>query len=86
MLRAIQTLIAKIHQCIQLGVGDQIYAAAIPAIPAIRAAKGNIFLTTETDDAVPAFSCFDFYGCFIDEFHNLNDTFVPAGCQEKLYP
>ena len=50
---------AKINQCVQALIDDQVNTAAITAITAIRTTTRHKFLATETQATVATISCLD---------------------------
>jgi len=63
------TLIAVIHQRIQIAVGLNQYRATGTAVTAIGAAVFNRLLATEADAAIAALAGVYFNDCFIYELH-----------------
>ena len=61
---------AEVHQGVEVPLSaEQIDAAAMAAVSAIRSTLGNVFFPTEADAAVAAVAGIDLDGGLIDEFH-----------------
>ena len=69
-LGAIQTLIAEVHQRVQVGVGDEQHIPTVPTVAAIGATLGNVLLAPEAQTAVAAAPGLDAYRRLVDEFHD----------------
>jgi hypothetical protein len=54
---------------VDIVIADQVNTAAITAVTAIRAAKGNVFLTTKADYTRAAVAGNYIYGCFVYKTH-----------------
>src|SRR5699024_3717361 len=72
-LATMDALIAIIHQCVEIFVGNHVDAGALAAIAAIGAATGDVLFATKAGHAIAAFSGNDLYGDFIDKFHGFSD-------------
>ncbi len=59
----------KFYERVQFGIGEEIEAAAVPAVTAGGAALGNVFLAAPRDDAVAAAAGGDFDSGFVDKLH-----------------
>ena len=71
-VRRLKTAVkAKIGEGVDAFLRDEVNAAAVAAVAAIRPAKRHIFFTAETDDAVAALARADVNLCFIYEFHEV---------------
>jgi hypothetical protein len=60
---------AKIGKRVQRRIGCQVYAAAMTAVTAIRAATFYVFLTAKTQATVTTVAREYPDCCFVDEFH-----------------
>ena len=60
---------AKIRQRIHRVIGNEIDAAAMPAVAAIRAAALDVLLAAEAKTAIATVAGHDPDCCFVDEFH-----------------
>ena len=65
---------AKSGQRVERRVGNEIDAAAIATIPAVRTTLGHVLLSAEAQAAVSAVAGDDANCCLIDEFHALNSN------------
>jgi hypothetical protein len=65
-------MISKIHQGVHIFHGNQIDAAAIPAIAAVRAAHGDIFLAPEANGAIATITRFYTHFRLVNKSHNLH--------------
>jgi hypothetical protein len=63
-------LITKINQGVEGCNGNKGNITATPAIPAIRAAKRNVFLAPKRDTAITAITAFQENFGFVEKFHN----------------
>src|SRR5690606_21966323 len=61
--------IPEINQCIDIAVGDGVYASPAPAVATVRSAFGYEFFAPKAGSAIAAFSGDDFNGGFVYEFH-----------------
>ena len=64
--------IAVIDQRIDVAVGDDVDAATLAAVAAVRAAHRDVFFAAEGGDAVTAVAGFDVDFGFVDEFHGVS--------------
>ena len=60
----------EIHECVQMRVYTEDHRPAVAAVAAVRTAKRNILLSTETGDTLTAFPSPDIYFCFVNEQEN----------------
>jgi hypothetical protein len=74
---------AKIGERVEAFLPDQVNAAAIAAITAIRPAAWNEFFAPKRQRAVAAGTGFDSDGSFINEFHKLTPAAKPRRTQRK---
>jgi hypothetical protein len=65
------SMVSKIHQGVHILHGNQIDAAAITAVAAIRAPHGDIFLAPEADGAITAIPRFYTNFRLVNKSHNL---------------
>jgi hypothetical protein len=68
-LGAVYPLVTQIDKGIDVGVGYQVDAAAIPTVTAIRSALGHVFLTPEADATATAIPRLDADEGLVHEFH-----------------
>ena len=67
VLGVILFLIAELFQRVEVAVDDKDDVPAPSAVPAVRAARGDVLFAAEGNGAVAAVSGFDKDGCAIDE-------------------
>jgi len=64
-----QALVAKVHERIEIRIGNQHHISAIAPITAVRSTAGNVLLAPKAHATAAAIACFHTDIDLVDEFH-----------------